>query len=587
MINKYNVDENNTKFNFNNLKRIMPYLGNYKKEMTLVFLLNCLVIIMDLLVVKILEVTINIVIPSKDIPALIGLVFINLIIIALTVVSNIVLRRKLAFTTYGIMTELKNDLFSHMQYLSTDYYDTRPNGKILLRLTTYVDDVTDMITNNLVKLVVSFLNIAFVLVFMFLTNVTLTFYSLIGVVAVFVVFFITVPIKRRKMQEVNNKNANLNAYAVESVKGVNITQAFNREKENDKIFSSLSEKVYESNLAAVPYWNITWYTTWNASFIMEMLMYVIGFMYLSPNVAIGTIIAMASYTAQFWRPLRRVFDNMDAFTSGFTYLERILELRDEPIRIVNSENPKRFKIKGEIEFKDVDFGYIEERLILKDINFKINPNEKVALVGSTGSGKTTIVSLLERFYDINQGEILIDGVNIKDIDLKTLRTSVTIMIQDNYLFSNSILENIRYGNKKVTKKQVIKVCKDLRLHDFIMSLEKGYDTVLNNNAKEISDGERQLLSYARTIIADPEIIILDEATSKIDLKTEKLIGDSLKKYFKNKTIITIAHRLSTIVDADKIILLKEGRIIEMGTHKELMKKKEDYYKLFSSQNKLI
>ena len=292
---------------------------------------------------------------------------------------------------------------------------------------------------------------------------------------------------------------------------------------------------------------------------------------------------MGEYSGSFWRPIRELFKIIDDFIESITYLERILETMDEPIKIFDKEDAKDIEINGNIEFDNVTFSYLKDRTVLDKVNFKINKNEKIALVGETGSGKSTIANLMCRFYDIDNGEIKIDGVNLKDIKLQSLRSQITIMQQENYLFSISIIDNLKYGNKKITENEVIEACKNMGIDNWIKNFPDGYNTILKNNGSNLSDGERQILCYARTIINNPKILILDEATSKMDTKTEKVLQELTKEMIKDKTLIIIAHRLSTIVNCDKIIFLKDKKIAEVGNHDELMNKKGDYYNLYMSQ----
>jgi len=266
-----------------------------------------------------------------------------------------------------------------------------------------------------------------------------------------------------------------------------------------------------------------------------------------------------------------------------TNLERIIETIDEPITILDSKDAKEYNIKGNIKFENVDFSYLPDKKVLKNINFEIKENEKIALVGETGSGKSTIANLICRFYEINKGNIKIDGINIKDIKLKSIRSQITIMQQEIFLFSKTIMDNLMYGNDKITKEEVIEICKNINLHNWIMKFPKGYDTILDENGSNLSDGEKQILCYARSIINKPKILILDEATSKIDTRTEKMLQKLTEKITENKTVIIIAHRLSTITKCDRIFFIKNKKVSEIGTHEELMNKKGDYYNLYTSQ----
>jgi len=487
----------------------------------------------------------------------------------------------------NIVEDLKNDLFSHLQYLSSKYYDTRPHGKILVRLTEYAESVSSLITNRLIDTILQLISLVLTVIFMLITSVKLTFITFIGVIVLRLIFNFTTKIKRKKKLKINNKRSNMNAYLYESLKGTDTTKVFNRQKENGAIHDGLTDEYFESWCDYLVYGNITWSSTNIISNVVQVLIYTIGVFYLVPGISLGTIVAMGSYSSRFWNPIRNLFITMDDFIESMTYLERILETIDEPITITNINNPVKKEIDGSIKFKDVVFSYNEEKVILDKVSFEVKPGQKIAIVGETGSGKTTIANLMARFYDINSGEILIDDIDIRVYDLNTLRRQISIMQQDNYLFTDTIMNNLKYGNSKITDKDVIKICKKLDLDDWINEFDKGYYTVLENHGNTLSDGQRQLISYIRILINNPKILVLDEATSKIDVKTESIIQKKINTLLKGKTTITIAHRLSTIVNSDIIMLIKDKKVYEMGSHKELMKMKGEYYKLFSSQDNLI
>ena len=582
-VNRYDQDEKNTSFSFSNYKRGLEYIKKYKAKLFIVFILNCISVITTLFITKMLQYVIDDVIPSTNYEKLFIMILIAFLLVLVSIILTKVYSKILAQVNQNIVEDIKNDLFSHIQYLSFNYYDTRPHGKILVRLTEYAEDVSTLITDKLVTTFLNIFNMLIILVFMFLTNVKLTLIAIIGIIVLSLIFAITARIKRNYKLLKNNKNSNLNAYLVESLKGIQTTQSFCREEKNQKIFNKLSEDWRNACCKSIKFGNIGWCSAQTMSHFVSATIYFVGAMFLYPSVSIGVIVAMGSYSSNFWQPIEDLFKTLDEFINSITYLERIFETMDEEIEIKDAENATDINLEGLIEFKNVTFSYIENRKVLDNISFKVEPREKVAIVGETGSGKTTITNLIGRFYDIDSGKILIDGKDIRNLKLNSIRKQIAIMQQENYLFSTSIMKNLKYGTDNITDEKVIEICKKLNVHNWIMTLENGYNTKLSNNGKNLSDGERQVLCYIRTIINNPKILIFDEATSKIDLKTEKMLQNLTKEMIKNKTIITIAHRLSTIVDNDRILFVKDKKIVECGTHKELMQLRGNYYNLYMSQ----
>lgn len=586
-VNKYNVDEKDTKFSFKNFTRALKYLKNYKKKLLIALVANLFFTLLSLFYTKIIQYGIDHVVVKGEFSNLLGLFSVSFMIQIVVIICYKIKNDALVKVNQNIVEDLKNDLFSHLQYLPSEYYDTRPHGKILVRLTDYAENVSSLITNRLIDTILQLISLVLTLIFMLLTSIKLTIVTIIGVIILSLIFNFTMRVKRKYRLVQNNKRSNMNAYVLESLKGSDTTKVFNRQEENERIHDKLTDDFFSSIIKYLWYGNITWSSTNIISKIVEVLIYTIGIFFLFPGISLGTIVAMGTYSDKFWNPIRNLFITMDDFIESMTYLERILETIDEPITIKNIKNPVKKEIEGSIKFKDVVFSYNEDKVILDKVSFEVKPGQKIAIVGETGSGKTTIANLMARFYDINAGEILIDDVDIRVYDLNTLRRQISIMQQDNYLFTDTIMNNLKYGNSKMTDKDVIKICKKLDLDSWINEFDKGYYTVLENHGNTLSDGQRQLISYIRILINDPKILVLDEATSKIDVKTESIIQKKINTLLKDKTTITIAHRLSTIVNSDIIMLIKDKKVYEIGSHKELMKKKGEYYKLFSSQDNLI
>ena len=586
-VNRYDQDEKDTVFKLSNYKRGLIYVKKYKTELFIVFILNCISVIATLFITKILQYVIDEVIPNNNYEKLVTIVAGAFLLVLISIILTRIYSKKLVQVNQNIVEDIKNDLFSHIQYLPFKYYDSRPNGKILVRLTEYAEDVSTLITDKLVTTLLNLFNMLIILMFMFFTNIKLTLITIVGIIALSLIFALTAKIKRKYKLLINNKNSNLNAYLVESLKGIQTTQSFNRQEKNQEIFNSLSQNWRDANCGFIKFGNIGWCSVQIMSHIVSATIYLVGAMFLYPSVSVGVIVAMGDYSSNFWQPIKNLFQTLDEFINSMTYLERILETIDEPIEITDIGDVIDTNLEGLIEFKNVTFSYIQNKKVLDNISFKIDPNEKIAIVGETGSGKTTITNLISRFYDIDIGNILIDGIDIKKVKLSSLRKQVDVMQQENYLFSTSIMKNIKYGTNNITDEEVIDICKKINVHNWIMNLENGYNTKLVGNGKSLSDGEKQVLCYVRTIINNPKILIFDEATSKIDVKTEKMLQNLTKELIKNKTVITIAHRLDSIINSDKIFFIKEKRVSEVGTHKELMNLKGDYYKLYKSQEMIF
>ncbi len=582
MVNNYQKDESKTKFSFSNLKRVFKFFKPYKKELSLSFFLGILSNILLLIIPQIFLYAIDNSFPNKNFMEIILLTFIILGLVLLSVFIDKLKRDKLLIVLDNVSHDLKVAIFTKLEYLPDSYFDTHSHGKIFTRATTYPDETSAIICYVLIDSILDIINLLFVMIFMLSTNVKLSLIPIIFAILVTTILLLLSPLRRRIKHKANDKNANVNAYLGESIGGIRITQSFNREHKNENILKELEQERLKAVKNTLYLGNLSWSLTGILNLTSMALIYYLGLRYMYPVVTLGTIIAIDSYSSRFWEPIEYLSMSYSDIMDASTYLERIFELLDEPLIIENEPQAQKINIKGNIEFQNVSFSYDDKVPVLKNLNLKIKAGEKIGLVGKTGSGKSTILSLISRFYDIKSGTLLIDNTNIKDIDLATLRKSISMMMQDNYLFNRSVYDNLILA-KKVSLKKVRDICKLLDIDDMIMNLEKGYDTILLNNGSNLSSGEKQLLCLARIMIQDPQILILDEATSNIDLKTEKKIMRALNIVMKNRTTIMVAHRISTIKNCDKIILIKNHRNYEEGTHQELINKKGAYYKLYNHQ----
>lgn len=586
--NKYDIDEVlETPFDFSHLKRSFVYIKKHKVKMITAFVLSMFAAVFGLFGPIITQYAIDIAIPQKNVALLIILSAALAATIAVSITFSTIRSRIMTVVGQDIILDIRKDLFEHLQRLPFQYYDDRPHGKILIRVVNYVNSVSDMLSNGIINVILEFLNMLFILIFMFFVNVKLTLIVLAGVPLFLALMFVLKKRQRRAWQQVSNKSSNMNAYLQENIVGARITQIFTREEQNAQIFDNLSDKYRFAWMRAVTYNNLIGPGVENISTLVQAGIYAAGLL-LFTSSSLGTIVAMTSYAARFWQPILNLSALFNNFINNIAYLERIFETLDEPVLISDKKDAYQLpEIKGNIEFSHVDFSYDESKTVLEDVSFKVNAGESVALVGPTGSGKSTIINLLSRFYDLTSGSITIDGHSISDVTLNSLRSQMGIMLQDSFIFSGNILDNIKYGKQNASNEEVIAACKTVCADDFISRMKHGYMTKVTEQGSTLSQGQKQLIAFARTLLSDPRILILDEATSSIDANTERLLQIGLQALLKNRTSFIIAHRLSTIKNCDKIMYIDNKGIAECGTHEELLKKKGLYYKLYTAQHESV
>lgn len=586
--NRYDMDEVlEDSFDVGQLKRLAGYISPYKKKMAGVIVLMLTSSALTMAVPIFLQLIMDQSIPQRDMKSIWIYSGLTLIIAVYSALALRIKIKTMSVIGQNIVHDIRQDIFRHLQELPFSYYDDRPHGKIQVRVVNYVNSLSDLLSNGIVNTFTDLCNLIFILVFMFALDVRLTLVCLCGLPVLALVIVFIKKRQRKAWQIQSNKQSNLNAYIAESINGIRVTQSFVRERENTGIFNHLSANYRSSWMKAVMY-NFTMGPSVDIiSTLTTAFIYVLGVkMILAPDMTltVGVLVAFTAYIGRFWAPINTLAGFYNSLLTAISYLERIFETIDEPVKVKDAPDSVPMpQVKGEVEFRHVTFGYEPGQKILDDISFTAGEGESYAIVGPTGAGKTTIVNLISRFYNVDSGEILIDGTDISRVTLHSLRSQMGIMMQDSFIFSGTIMDNIRYGNRDATDEEVIRAAKTVCAHDFIMEMEQGYETEVNERGSRLSAGQRQLISFARALLADPKILILDEATSSIDTETEIVLQKGLNELLQGRTSFIIAHRLSTIKNADCIMYVDRGGILERGSHEELLEQKGEYYKLYMSQ----
>ena len=583
--NRYDVDETlETPFNIHHLLRAGVYIKRHKTKMLLSLLFSAISAVCSLVGPLLIKDAINIAVPNRDYGMLIWQAVLMAVSIVLSIWFGWIRSKYMTIVGQEIIYDIRKDLFDHLQKLPFQFYDDRPHGKILTRVINYVNNVSDALSNGIINFILETFNLILIAGFMLACDVRLSLIVMAGIPLFLIVVFFIKPAQRRAWQDVSNKGSNLNAYLHESLDGAKITQSFVREEENAGIYDKLNRKYVKSWMKAQFTSNLVWYSVDNISAWVISAMYLIGLLTLGPAVQVGTLIAIASYAWRFWQPILQLSNLYNTFINAVAYLERIFEMMDEPVTIDDAPDAYELPpITGAVQFDHVTFSYDGSVNVLENLNLDIQAGESIALVGPTGAGKTTIVNLISRFYNVNEGAVKLDGHDISKVTLHSLRSQMGIMLQDSFIFSGTILDNIRYGRLDATEEEIIAAAKTVRAHDFIMEMEDGYHTQVNERGSRLSQGQKQLIAFARTLLSDPRILVLDEATSSIDAKTERLLQEGLQALLKGRTSFIIAHRLSTIKNCDRIMYVRDKGISESGSHAELIEKHGDYYHLYTAQ----
>ena len=585
--NKFDTDEEiEQKVNPRIILRLFKWIKPFSGWMVLSCLLMLLSSAISLTSPYLIRMAIDTAIPSQNYKMLI---IISIILTVSTIAVRFLLAGKLKIMTrvaQKIIVNIRKDVFTKLQSLPFTYFDSRPHGKILIRVVNYVNSLSDLLSNGIIQLVSDLFTLIVIIIFMFAIDPKLTLVSMAVLPVLFIVLTCMKKAQHEAWKQESYKRSNLTAYLSESLNGMKVTQSFAREKINQGIFNELCLACKKVWMKAVNINNIIWPVVDNLSTIGVALVYLAGINWLGVGVSIGTLVAFAGYIWRFWAPIQNLGNFYNSMVTTGAYVERIFELLDEDEDITDRPNAKELPpIRGHVQFDKVNFSYEKGNPILKDINFTITPGMSVAIVGPTGAGKTTIINLLSRFYNPDNGKILIDGLDIMDLQIKSIRKQVGVMLQDSFLFSGTIMDNIRYGRLDATDEECIEAAKTVMAHEFISSFPEGYDKILTSNGGGLSQGQKQLISFARVLLSDPRILILDEATSSVDTHTEKALQQGLNHLLKGRTSFIIAHRLSTIRNADIIFFVDHGEIVERGNHEELLALNGDYAMMVNRQGK--
>lgn len=565
-------------FNKNQFLRLLGYMKPYRKKVLLSLLLMLIAALCSLASPYLMSRAIG-EIEGRTyaaIPYLIGGM------VAVAAIGALCTRQRIRWMDVAgkqALAQLREDLFSHIQHMSFSFFDTRSAGKLLVRVINDVNALNNLFTSGLVNVLIECVTLVILLVIMFVVDWRLTLIALCIIPLLLLIVFKLKKVMRLRWQRVRMKNSTMNGYLHESLTGMRVTESFVREDENADTFRSVNSDIRQSWMKAITVNTLFWPALDITGTIGTVLVYIFGVRFMDTGLSLANLLLLIWYLGRFWEPLNTLSNFYNDLLSAAASMERIFEIMDTESDIQDMEGAQPLPpIEGRVSFDHVTFSYDQEKTVLHDVSFDIPAGKTIALVGPTGAGKSTVVNLISRFYDPTGGRVLIDGHDIKTVQLHSLRTQMSVMMQDSFIFSGTIMDNIRYGRLDATDEEVIAAAKTVSAHDFIMQMPRGYQTEVNERGSSLSAGQKQLISFARALLNDPKILILDEATSSIDTHTEMLIQKALEKLLCNRTSFVIAHRLSTIRNADTIMVVRDGTIAERGTHEELIRIPGGHYR---------
>lgn len=587
-INSIKADEKSTeKSKLQTLSRLFSYLFSYKIQISVVFLMLAYSMFAGLLNPTITQLAIDSYIAPGNLKGLYRLVVFVVIMNLLVVVADKIRMYIMAKVCNDILVTIRQDLYAHIQTLDFAFFDSRPTGKILSRIIGDINSLKDVLNNSVTSLLPNLMTVVGVAIIMLCKNWKLALACMATLPFMIAMTIYLESHAHRHWTDFRKKSSNLNAFLHEDMAGIRVIQSFHAQAETEETFDELVGAHRDTFLKAVKYSDRFGPVIDFSWAVGSILLYVGGIWILGvDNITVGEMFAFGSYLYMFFWPIQSLASFYNQLVSNIAAADRVFEIMDTKPGIADAEGVVEMPpIQGEVIFKNVGFSYDDHTRVLEDVSFHIRPGETIALVGPTGAGKSTIVNLISRFYDVQTGNVLIDGMDVKKVSIESLRQQMGIMTQENFLFTGTVKENIRYGKLEATDEEIKAAAKAVNAHDFIMKLEKGYDTMLEERGGGLSIGQKQLLAFARTMLSCPKILILDEATSSIDTKTERLVQDGIEHLLKGRTSFVIAHRLSTIRKADRIFYIDKGGICEQGSHDELMAAGGLYYNLYMAQFK--